>query len=101
MSDVKYSKLHEFGTIHMDKKHVVVTLQESVSMKDGKEVRYKYISFHEHFKNDNGDLIPRRLDSGKVISFTMKIDKLALKEMKEIVEDILKYIDQKPRPAGR
>jgi hypothetical protein len=101
MSEVKFKKLKDFGTIHRNEKRIIVaSLQETQVREKGVEKTNLYFSFHEHFKAEDGTLIPRRLNNPnakfpeKIISFTLPFTETTANELKTVVSNIEKYMSR-------
>jgi hypothetical protein len=106
MSEVKFEKLKDFGIIHKNENRVVVAALMRSTGEDGKE--QVYFSFHEHFKNEKGDLMPRRLTPNpnakfreKIISFTLPFDNGTVDEFLEVGQKIKKYMTDRAKPANK
>jgi hypothetical protein len=110
MNEVKFEKLKDFGTIHRnDKRIIVVSLTRSTSKdKDGEDKETIYFSFHEHYKDNEGKLLPRRTKPNpnskfeeKVISFTLPFTKETTSELYEVANSMKNYMADRAKPANK
>jgi len=99
-----FKKIADFGVLHKNQKRIiVVTLQEVT----GDDNTRRYISFHEHFLNDKGELIPRRItdpSTGKykeiIVSFSLPYTESLAKELAEVSHSIADFLSDTPQPAN-
>ena len=106
-----FKKIADFGKLWKSKTRViVVSLQEYTG--EGKTNRY--IQFHEYFKNDKDELIPRsikrekeREDGGKnikqadrVISFSIPFTEESINELVKTANNIQTYFSGDHEPAN-
>jgi hypothetical protein len=108
---MSFKKLTDFGKLWKNKTRViVVSLQEYTDEKGTN----KYIQFHEHFKNDKGELIPRSVkkeaereaggksvkQSDRVISFSIPFAEESIKELVAVAGNIEKYFGGNHEPVN-